>query len=855
MNEVLAVVVVLGLSLGVFGFSASAHGAPTAATSSSIALSVNWSAPPVNLSAGFWGADVRPYVAIGPTQAGWWTSTPLTSVVWPGGAVADGFNYTSSVITNTGGSTYAAPQTTAQFVAWCREVACDAILQLPGEVNDPALGAYYVEFVEHTLGFHPAYWEIGNEPARWQEFGLPWAQWAATSGLSVSPSSYAGVVHAYIAAVRAVDPTARFVGLPGTGIGASQETTWLSDTVAVNGPNLSAVAIHVYPAGSGSGTPTLAGFFGSLAGKGSLAYRVPLDRAAVRAACPSCEPIPIFVTESNSGISGGIWDTYMATYPDVPYMAAQLIQAIEVGVANVDVFSFEGAYPGSLFTGTGTSQPIDTLYSTFLSRLGPDAVPTVLGTREQGAFAQVSLSTNGSVASLLLANANASTTLSVSLAGSGFPTVGSAEFWAWNNSASSPVGWIAASGVPMTLSVPPASVLLITAPVGPASSGPAQYPVRFVESGLPSGTGWNVAVDGTLISSTQAAVATQLPNGTYSFAVGGPSTATPTPSSGSFVVSGRGVTEAVQFVLQSVPPTDYPITFEVTGSPSPATWSVTLGNLTQKGIGNLSFAEPNGTYGFSVAPLPNATASPSSGSVVVQGHAVTVGISIHAAGGGASDFAVRFVPSGLTSGAPWQVTLGSVTLSGSGSLDFYVANGSYGFRVVPPRGFSASPAMGTADVAAASLTIDVTFTPPPPPSGSSPTYPVVFVAQGLPAEAVWSVSINGGPVNLSRAGQAVTFQLSNGSYPYFLSSVPGYVPVVPSGTVVVLGAGWVLNVTYANAPPLPGPPNPSSPISLGAVFAPVVSSALLLALLAVVAAGAVYGVDRGIATARAHRRK
>ncbi len=828
--------------------------APAPAAGAAAALSVSWGGPTLDLAPAFWGTDVRPYVAIGSPQAGWWSQTPLDIVVWPGGAVGDAFNYTSGVITNLGGGTYQAPQSTSQFVAWCRSVSCHAIFQLPAEVNQPALGADYVAYTEKTLGYHPDYWEIGNEPAHWQNFNVPWSEWGKVAGQSISPATYATVVHSYIAAVRAVDPSARFVGLPGTGIGASQETTWLGDTVSVNGPNLSAVAIHVYPAGTGSGTATLSGFFGSLSGKGSLTARVPADEAAVRTACPTCGPIPIFVTESNAGISGGIWDTYMANYPEVPYMAAQIVQAIHTGVVNLDLFSFEGSYPGSLFTGTGVAQPIYTFYSGVLPHLGTVALPTSLRTPEEGAYAQATLSADGSAAALLIVNANASTTLTVSLAGSGFPSGGPAGLWAWNTSSIAPAFWTDPGGAPAALTVPPEGVLLVRSPT--TGSSTPSYPVRFSESGLPAGTAWSVSFRGALLPSTNATVSTEAVNGTYSFFVPNLPSWNATPASGSVVVAGAGVSRTIQFSPAPKTPGRYSVEFVPSGAAGPATWSVRLGNATETGNASLAFSEPNGTYAFSVTPPSGMTASPQQGTLTVAGSALTNTVTLLPNGTPPPPvYTAQFVPRGLPSGASWKVALGSSVRTGGGDLGFAVTNGSYSFGVTAPNGSTAAPASGTIVVAGANVSVTVQFTaaPPPPPPGPG-AYPVQFLPHGLPANVTWSVAISSGTDNSSHGDQPVGFVLRNGTYSYSLSAVAGYAAEVPSGTIVVSGGGWLLNVTFAPAttPPSPGLPSASSPPAspLGLLG----HSWLLIALLGIVAGSAVYSVERGLRAVHGRRR-
>ena len=761
------------------------------ASSTSDTLTVSWNGTATNLSNGFWGADVRVYNSVGSPQAGWWNATPLGYVRWPGGAVADGYNFTSNVITSTGGGTYVPPQNEAQFVRWCRAVGCQAIVQVPAEVNDPAMAAYYVAYTERTLGFHPAYWEIGNEPARWQHFNQPWSQWGSSSGSSITAAGYAQVVHAYIAAMRTVDRSIRFVGLPGTGIGATDETTWLGDTVAVNGPDLSAVAIHVYPAGTGSGNPTLAGFLSSLDGKGSLAMRVPADRAAVAAACRSCGPIPILVTEFGSGILGGTWDSYMSTYPEVPYIGAALIQGISLGVANIDLFSFQGAYPGSLYDGSGTEMPLGVFYSSILPHLGSLAVPTNISGPIGGAYAIAALAEGGTVATLLVVNANAASTLSVNLAPGGFPQGVTTEAHGWNQSANGPSSWVYGNGVG-TVSLDPASVLLLSAPISTHGHPPDVYPVTFEESGLPTGTAWSVSIASHILETTSSTTTTELSNGSYGFTVIAPTGFAANPSSGSVTVQGTGVNLPVTF--QAHPPSVYPVSFEEIGLPTNTAWSVSIASQILNSTGSSAETSlPNGSYPFTVNTV-GYTADPGFGGVNVRGASVNVSVSFQPAL--PSAYPVTFTEDGIPAGTPWSVSVANFTLnSTSSSVSTALVNGSYGFAIGAPTGFTADPAHGSVTVRGAGVRVPVVFQGIPP---APRYYAIYFSPSGLAEGTTWSVKL--GSATGTGTG-TIGFEESNGTYGFSVPNTPSFRPTPASGIVTVAGATVGVSVSFSPANP------------------------------------------------------
>ncbi|MCI4366368.1 MAG: hypothetical protein L3K08_01305 [Thermoplasmata archaeon] len=337
-------------------------------------------------------------------------------------------------------------------------------MQLPAEIDSPSTAAYQVAYIERTVGFQPAFYELGNEPAHWKHFGIPWSQWNSSQHTGATPAQYASVVHAYISAIRAVDPTARILGLPGVGTGGYNEASWISATVAENGPNLSGVAIHVYPAGPGSGTtPSLASFYASLSGGGTIAARVPADRIAVQKACPNCtNPIPVIVTELGSGNGGRGFDAFMKSYRDVPYIATELLQAMTLNVTNVDLFALEGTYPGSILGPNSALTPIGTFYSAFADRLGFGVLPTVEARDIPGFHLVVTTGRSTGEYNLLAVNTNVTTSQSLSLSGSGFP-LGPGVVVGWNATSPAPRTISYATGIPTNFTIPPGGIVLIGA--------------------------------------------------------------------------------------------------------------------------------------------------------------------------------------------------------------------------------------------------------------------------------------------------------------------------------------------------------------------------------------------------------
>ncbi|MCI4340402.1 MAG: hypothetical protein L3J73_03950, partial [Thermoplasmata archaeon] len=405
-------------------------------------------------------ANVRPYYALGADESAAFSSSGLQVVRWPGGAVVDRYNVSANRIYNDDATSYFPPTNVSEFAQWCRSVSCRAMVGLPAEINDPATAAYYVAYIEKTVGFVPDSWEIGNEPTVWTHFGWSWSSWTTAQNQNATPSTYAQMLHRYIAAIRAVDPAARIVGLGGLGTGAWGETSWISAAVRANGANLSGVSIHVYPAGGS--TPSVATpqqFFGTLTSPSALAVRVPADRAAIAAACRTCH-IDLIASELGSGTDGGPYDAYMAAFPVVPYLAAEFVQALSLNLSQVDLFALEGTYDGSILNDSGVASSVATLYHTFLLPLRSNIVATNLTSLSRGFYVLATQAPIGGASAILVANTNLSAAMTFQLQIPGV-TSGTGSFTTWTANGPAPIRASFAGAPPASFKVGPESVGLI----------------------------------------------------------------------------------------------------------------------------------------------------------------------------------------------------------------------------------------------------------------------------------------------------------------------------------------------------------------------------------------------------------
>ena len=345
------------------------------------------------------------------------------------------------------------------FVAFCRSLSCHAVLSVPGEIDDTVLAVETVLYVEHVLGFHPDYWSIGNEPRGWIHYGIPWFQWRSTDRSMVTADGYAHEVQRYIAAIRTVDPSARFIGIQSSGQGSDVAKNWIGPVAALNGPNLSAVAYHPYPGGNGFVGATVSDFFASLSNASDFPNSYPDSQAAVDAAC-RCH-IPLWAGEYNAA-SGGNFTPFMIGYPEVPYLAAGLVLAMQRGVPEVTYFTLQSSALNSSGYGliyTNVPRPSYYLYATILANLTIGSVHNVTFLQAPPQVVGVEVR-NGTRLSLLIADANPYDGISFDLADAGFGALPGTA-WSFDPSMSHPTVTVFNGSLPDRWTVPPEGVLLL----------------------------------------------------------------------------------------------------------------------------------------------------------------------------------------------------------------------------------------------------------------------------------------------------------------------------------------------------------------------------------------------------------
>ncbi len=305
-------------------------------------------------------------------------------------------------------------------------------------------------------------------------------------------------------------------------------------------------------------------------------------------------------------------------------------------------------------------------------------------------------------------------------------------------------------------------------------------------AGLPAGTSWSVSFDGGIQSSTTQIINFKgIPNGTYTFTVLPIAGYTATPNSGWDNVTGS-TPNPVVIVWSSVL---YNVTVNETGlGSSPAKWWINLTSpiaSPHPGIGSpIVLNLPNNTYSFTIA-CQDKRWEPvqASGTFTVNGLPITVSIQFVEL-----NTSVTFTASGLPAGMPWWVNLtGRLSAnSTTASIVYQLPNGTYNFSAqAANRTYGAQGGSFTV-VYGVPLYLSVNFT--------HFLYALTFNESGLFAGTNWSIVVFGAAQYTT--GPAITFMEPNGTYPYVVPPVPGFVTKNPNGSVRVHGTTAYFTINF-----------------------------------------------------------
>ncbi|HZY91868.1 MAG TPA: right-handed parallel beta-helix repeat-containing protein [Thermoplasmata archaeon] len=267
------------------------------------------------------------------------------------------------------------------------------------------------------------------------------------------------------------------------------------------------------------------------------------------------------------------------------------------------------------------------------------------------------------------------------------------------------------------------------------------------------------------------------------------------------------------------PWTQHTIRFTESGLASGTAWTVTVnGTAYRSTTATLdaleTYAATQSTYGYVVGTVGGYRATPASGVVAPLGLDASVSIAFST-----FNYNVTFTETGLASGAVWNVTLGSRTVSTTNaSLVIGAPNGTWSYHAWAGSQYTASPSSGTVNVSGGPKTVAVTF--------HLVTYTVTFTESGLASGTTWSVTLGGS--TQSSGTSTITFSEPNGTYAYTVGSVSGYA-VAPSGggQVGISGGASSVTVVFSSTSATTTSGITSAPVAYGLLI-----GVILLAILA-----------------------
>lgn len=370
-------------------------------------------------------------------QGFFYNTTPLTWYRLSGGG--DGYDPTTQTnwVPPASGSGNFVGQTGqlvnfSAFQAWCysRTPHCDWMSYLPAEENDTAAAVHYVNWYHKVLGFAPTLWQFGNEPTAWTHYGINSTSWKTSDASTPTNEDYAIMVKDYIAAISAVYPHDKFVGVEAA---CACDPTFLTAVAATDGPKVTALAYHEFPQANASSS-NLAQFYGSLTSASNILNTSAHFRSIVGPACVPCARLPVQIGAYQAGPSGNL-SPLANTYAGAPYAAASVIEALDANISMFTMFQSNSLYNAS----SGTIFPQGYLYQRILDNLtmGTD-YPVTFSVHSVGGLFGIEIK-NGTHTSLLLVNTNVSLAVGISLTATVFPVGLTGTAFTWSPTTATPV--------------------------------------------------------------------------------------------------------------------------------------------------------------------------------------------------------------------------------------------------------------------------------------------------------------------------------------------------------------------------------------------------------------------------------
>jgi hypothetical protein len=235
-------------------------------------------------------------------------------------------------------------------VAYARAIGAQPIMQVPlladttGQPATADAAAAMVRYANVTQGYGIKYFSVGNEPDLYATQGLPSdATQPAIPGFA--PSDYCTAARAYVAAMKAVDPTITIVGpdLAYKYQAGNPDNDWLTPILQGCGDLFDVVSIHRYPFASKQATL-------SAAAADAASFRAVMAsvRGIMQATGQGAKPLAL--TEMNVAYDATtcVLDAAPGTIGSALWMADALGTAMEIGLWSSVVWNISDTEAWSL---------------------------------------------------------------------------------------------------------------------------------------------------------------------------------------------------------------------------------------------------------------------------------------------------------------------------------------------------------------------------------------------------------------------------------------------------------------------------------------------------------------------------
>ena len=310
------------------------------------------------------------------------------------------------------------------------------------------------------------------------------------------------------------------------------------------------------------------------------------------------------------------------------------------------------------------------------------------------------------------------------------------------------------------------------------------YSITFTQSGLASGTWYLNITGGGTYSSATTSLSFSEPNGTYSYTVTTNNKEyAPSPSSGSFTVSGSPVSESITFNQVR-----FKVTFTESGLPVGTSWWVNLsGTKNTSTSSSISFYEFNGSYSYAVLSPINGSygirysSSQSSGSVTINGAPLSISIPYTTQ----YYLSIAVSPPGtgnISESSGWYNSQQQVSLQASPNKNFQFISWS---------GTGSGGYSGTSSLATVTMKGPINET-----ANFGRIYYVTFTESGLPSGTKWFVNVSG-PRSYSSSSTMISFPEVNGTYSYAIVTDRRYETPVPAGSITIQGQNVSISVGFS----------------------------------------------------------